>query len=277
MTTHQPGGSPLTAREAGLVAAVVTVVGVVLAVVLVVILGGAAVRADEGPARPRAGVDSSSMPLGSPLPVSAAAGTFQFVAVQNSGTPPVAWDPCRPVRYVIRPDNMPAGGEQAVHTAFARMSQVTGLRFIYDGPTAETLINDRHAFQPDRYGDRWAPVLVQWSSDAENPVFASTTGMVLAQTGSQPMRAGDDPTVFVTGQVDLSAAWFALLLADPSVTEGAERAQAIVLHELGHLVGLDHVEDEAQLMYPLTDQRDFQSGDLAGLAALGHGACVPSL
>ena len=51
--------------------------------------------------------------------------------------------------------------------------------------------------------------------------------------------------------------------------------KALVLHELGHLVGLDHVEDQRELMYPtMTGLRSFGPGDRSGLAALGAGRCI---
>jgi len=68
----------------------------------------------------------------------------------------------------------------------------------------------------------------------------------------------------------------------PGILEqrGGERAVAgIVLHELGHLLGLDHVDDEGQLMYPEARRgvSDFAAGDLTGLVQLGAGMCVPEL
>ncbi len=54
---------------------------------------------------------------------------------------------------------------------------------------------------------------------------------------------------------------------------------SILLHELGHLMGLAHVDDSAQLMFPEARREvpDFAAGDLTGLAALGGGVCVPEL
>jgi hypothetical protein len=53
---------------------------------------------------------------------------------------------------------------------------------------------------------------------------------------------------------------------------------AVLRHELGHLAGLDHVDDPGQLMNPVTsDVRTFQAGDRTGLARLGRGACAPDL
>lgn len=81
--------------------------------------------------------------------------------------------------------------------------------------------------------------------------------------------------MYVTGGVDLDTEEFAPLLASP---EGTAVARAVVLHELGHLLGLDHVAEAGQLMFPTTsDVLDFGDGDLTGLVQLGRGNCVPGL
>ena len=168
---------------------------------------------------------------------------------QDDDVTPVAYDPCRPIHYVVRPDNAPYGGEWLIQDAVARVSAVTGLQFIYDGATAEATSDQREPFQPDRYGDRWAPVLVTWDTDAEEPQFA---GGIAGLGGSQAVSANDGPGVFVTGTVQLDAAEFADVLSFP---DGAAMARAIVLHEFGHVVGLQHVDDPTQLMYPSTLER----------------------
>ena len=42
-----------------------------------------------------------------------------------------------------------------------------------------------------------------------------------------------------------------------------------MLHELGHLAGLSHVDDKAQVMYPVIGAADYAAGDRAGLSQLG--------
>ncbi|WP_456567930.1 matrixin family metalloprotease [Blastococcus sp. SYSU DS0539] len=221
---------------------------------------------------PTPGFEAADHPLGSPVPAPASGGTHLFVAMQEDDVRPVAYDPCRPIHYVIRPDNAPAGGEALIHEAFVRISGVTGLQFVYDGATAESASDARESFQPDRYGDRWAPVLVSWQTEVETPEFATGTAGL---AGSASVEPPGGPRVFVTGTVQLDAAAFADMLADPVRLAGA---RAVVLHELGHLVGLAHVADAGQLMYPSTSAvLDFAPGDLSGLVELGRGECVPSV
>ena len=206
-----------------------------------------------------------------PAPVGG--GSHAFVAFQANGVTPIAYDPCRPVHYVIRPDNMPAGGEEMVHAAAGRITQATGLQFVYDGATDEPVTEHREPYQPDRYGDRWAPVLVAWQTDTEN---AELAGGVVGLGGSTSMSFGVVSTsFFVSGIVVLDGGQF----PDVVARSGPEVAQAIVVHEFGHLVGLDHVADESQLMNPETVPgiTDFAAGDLEGLARLGRGSCAPHL
>ena len=59
-------------------------------------------------------------------------------------------------------------------------------------------------------------------------------------------------------------------------SQGQERAnlQAIVDHEFGHLVGLDHVDDPGELMAEVNIGRtSYGPGDLEGLARLGAIPC----
>ena len=57
---------------------------------------------------------------------------------------------------------------------------------------------------------------------------------------------------------------------------GADDVPSILLHELAHLVGLGHVEDPNQLMFPDAGNAvELGPGDLGGLAELGRGRCFP--
>lgn len=58
--------------------------------------------------------------------------------------------------------------------------------------------------------------------------------------------------------------------------DGWESARAVIMHELAHAIGLDHVDDSGELMQPKGsgDVTDWGPGDLEGLSALGSGRCI---
>ena len=126
------------------------------------------------------------------------AGPHGFVAFQADGVTPVAYDPCRPIRYVMRPGAPPPAASSSSASAIARIAEVTGLEFVRDGASDEAATRDRPIHQPERYGDRWAPVLIGWETEAENPELA---GDIVGEAGSAAVSLGAGPKVFVTGSV----------------------------------------------------------------------------
>jgi hypothetical protein len=222
---------------------------------------------------PRPGHEESEHPLGVPAALLASSSSYRFLAKQTDGAAPVAYDPCRPIHYVVRGHGEPAGADLIVTDSVLRVSHVTGLRFVYDGPTSEAPNSQRALYQPKRYGDRWAPVLISWVTPKENPDFAAD---VTGEGGSAHVGFPNRPSAYVTGAVELDTKQIANILQRH---DGRQVVRGIVLHELGHLVGLGHVADASQLMFPEGQPgvTDFAAGDLAGLHALGSGTCHPEL
>ncbi len=186
---------------------------------------------------------------------------------------PVRWDPCRPVHVVIRPDGEPAGGREAVTAAMAEVGAAAGLVFVVDGETDEAPEEDRSAMDRARYGDRWSPVLVAWSDEVAYPPLVGAVGVAgPAHDDGGAGRGVDDRKTWVTGTVVLDAAWFDDSLHD---TIGRRRAEAVLSHELAHLLGLGHSQDPFSLMSPTYQSVfDFSLSDRAGLARLGGGPCA---
>ncbi|KQR15894.1 matrixin family metalloprotease [Cellulomonas sp. Leaf334] len=249
--------------------------GVVLLTVLLAGLVAAAAYGwmwSSGQLGPPAGREEAAAPLGAPPLGQTATTGFTFTAMQPDGAGPVAYSPCRPIHYVVRPDGEPVGGAELIRTAVAQVSAATGLQFVEDGPTQEAPDTERDAYQPDVYGRRWAPVLVVWSTAAETPELAADVAGIAGS--ASVTRAGR--SVYVTGSVTLDAEDIGALAARP---ETRATALGIVTHEVAHLVGLDHVDDPTQLMYPSTNvtRTVFGTGDRAGLAALGAGECAPDV
>ncbi|MGF1661081.1 MAG: peptidase, partial [Kineosporiaceae bacterium] len=222
---------------------------------------------------PPPGTGAADSPLGSPSPPPGGSSSYVFTATQDDGTTPVAYDPCRQLRYVVRPDHAPPEADALLQEAFAAVSRATGLRATAAGATDEPPALERPPYQPERYGQAWAPVLVAWVTPEEVPGVA---GDVLGLAGSVSARAGDLPAVYVSGTVYLDGPQLSELYARPG---GRDLVRSTLEHELGHLVGLAHVDDATQLMYPRAtgDVATFQAGDLAGLVRLGTGPCVPEL
>lgn len=192
---------------------------------------------------------------------------FRYLGHQSVGVAPITWSPCRAIHYVTRPAHMPTGGAELLRSAVDQVSAATGLRFVDDGTADEAPSEDRAAYQPDRYGDRWAPVLVAWATPQEVPDFGVD---VAGEAGPAWVMTPSGDRAYVSGTVYLDAA--KLAAASPAV------ARAVVLHELGHLVGLAHVDDRNQLMFPQAGTvPSYGAGDLTGLAALGRGACQPDV
>ena len=195
-------------------------------------------------------------------------GQGPFAFERAAGGVPPRFDPCRPVRYVVS-GNEPFPGAGAVLTAaIAKVSAATGLQFVYQGTTTETPTSGRKSYQPGRYGEQWAPVLIAWT---DSGVVPALDGHVVGLGGNAVASIGGRARA-VSGIVYLDGPDLARMRGR-GIT-GAVQVQTVILHELGHLVGLAHVNDPTQVMYrSATPVGDYAAGDREGLAALGRGAC----
>lgn len=233
------------------------------------LVGGEVAR----PTQPSPSAEQQPTPLGTPAPVAVESPAHRFLALQPDASGPIAYDPCRPIHVVVNTRTASAGADTLLTEALAEVSRVTGLQFAVDGPTDERPDAEREPFQPDRYGDRWAPVLVAWSDPGE---VADLGGDIAGTGGSTWLELPRRASAYVTGAVTLDGPQIAEILQQPT---GHEQARAIIQHELAHLLGLDHVDDPAELMHPVgrPEVVAFGPGDLTGLAELGQGECFPDI
>lgn len=203
-----------------------------------------------------------------PVHAAGPGGSHAFMA-EDRGRP-VTYNPCKPIDIVVNDALAPPRADLLVAEAIGEVERATGLRLRVTGTTDEQPAEHRPSRQQDRYGDRWAPVLLAWTTPEQDPRLRGDTAGIAGSVPESTGMSGD--LRYVTGIVVLDAPQFRDLL--PQVA-GWERSRAIVMHELGHLVGLAHVEDPMELMgernmIPL----EFGPGDLQGLAVLGNGSCL---
>lgn len=220
---------------------------------------------------PPPGFEEQDRPLGqSPKPASDST-SYKFLATNADGSP-VGYSPCRPLHYVVNAALAPAGAGELVTNAIKTVSEATGIKFINDGATTETPSPSRAAYQKEAYGERWAPLLIAWTTPEQAPQLK---GPVIGTGGSTHFSFGDGPKSFVTGSLELDAPQIS---TDLERGDGSAYATAVILHELGHVMGLEHVDDPTQLMYPEIGAPDgLAAGDLNGLHELGRAQCRKDL
>jgi hypothetical protein len=200
------------------------------------------------------------------------------VWARNDDGEPVRWDPCSPVRIVVGSPGAPptyptAELRRDVESAAATLAEATGLDIVVEDTVEEVPDGDRSTVETTGDGRRWAPVLLGWRAPGEGglPLRDVDRGIAV------PVAVGPaGARVYVTAQVVLNPERADLVAgtADRGTSWGAT-----VLHELAHVLGLGHVDDERQLMhtYPGRGPVALGDGDLAGLAAVGarDGTCLP--
>jgi len=189
----------------------------------------------------------------------------------DDGGEPIRYDPCRPLGWVVNPDGAPAGAVDLVHSAVDDVEQSTGLDFEYLGETDEVASFERSLFQ-DRYGSGFAPIIIGFSTEDATPDLA---GSVTGVGGSSAVSGAYGVPQYLRSGVVIMDADDVAEIQEQSTGEWL--AQAIVRHELGHVVGLGHVADTAELMNAENMRTtEWGPGDRQGLAIAGNGPCEPA-
>lgn len=178
---------------------------------------------------------------------------YTFARVQRDGVSPVTW-PCEgAIPVEVNPAGAPKDYEALIGRAIARANAASGFRFEVVGE-----VQDWDFLERGR-----GPVLLGFADETEVELLAGITAGIGGSTYA--WETGDGPYTAVGGVV---------VLDTDVVDRPDEGAELILLHELGHVLGLGHTETPGELMQATgSGQGDFGPGDLAGLAQLRASAC----
>ena len=187
-------------------------------------------------------------------------GAYAFVVTTPNGDP-VGWDHCESIHYVVNPAGGPPDWENTVEDGIEEISEASGFSFTFDGTTKQ-----RDFDQPLTDPVNPPPVIIGWADSTEVPDLKGSTAGI---GGSTPVRTGGR-VHFATGVVVLDSEAY-----DQMEVSGETTAERLILaHELGHVLGLDHVDDIGELMNAeYVGQRGFGSGDREGLRQLRELPC----
>jgi hypothetical protein len=251
----------------------------IVAVVFGVFAIGSMLRAPEPldvafPATPSALPSDGASPSPSPTPGTEPRrkvdGRFRFL--ERVGGVPVRWDPCQTITYAINADDADSPIAPDLRRALQRVTEVTGIRFESVGTTREGFL---HAYQRMRFARviRRAELILIWVDHDDY---------------REILRRLHDPRPSIAFAKTMKGLYAnrdqyfgGIIVMDDDATSvrgfGSTYAHgAVLLHELGHIMGLDHVKDPDQLMYsgrnPRWNLHDFGPGDLEGLRLLGEDA-----
>jgi hypothetical protein len=260
-------------------------VALVLSFALAVVLGVLAVSSlltEPVDLRERAassGPVPSSIPPPTPSPaLSPAAPTFRpkvdgaFRFLERVGGVPVRWNPCETITYAVNDAGATSPVRPDLKEALRRVTRATGIRFRSVGTTGETFLR---AYQRMRYEGviRKAELILIW---VDHDAYL---GILRRLNDPRPSIAFAKTMAGLYADQDQYFGGIVVIDADATANHGFGYRYAhgsVLLHELGHIMGLDHVRDPEQLMYsgrhPNFSVRTYGPGDLEGLRRLGMDA-----
>jgi hypothetical protein len=233
------------------------------------------VAANGGVTAGAPGSVAASAASGAPATLSATPATLMGVTTEHTflvpganGAAPARWNPCQPITYAVNVSDAPAGWQADLDAALGQVATATGISFTYEGTTTAV-----PSVNTPPTGD---DAVIGWVTSAQAPKLVDGPDGVVGYGGGYYINSAQGPLEFVGGYVAINGA---------AVGSGANQVRPgggvgltdvqLLLHELGHMMGLNHVTNPYEVMYPDINpqsQGQYEAGDLGGLAQLGTGA-----
>ena len=174
----------------------------------------------------------------------------------KKGKPGARWYPCRPITWGVVEKGLVAEEIPRITQAFATIASATGLRFTYKG------VSKKHGKSPIYHtptipGVDIAITFEDFAKTYPKQVKASAYG------GAQYASYTSEIARYRYGYVRVDTPDL------PGIPEPLR--EVLFLHELGHVIGLDHAPGPNVMNPTLSpDIMQFSAGDLAGLKVLGR-------
>ena len=175
-------------------------------------------------------------------------------ASHSTGGQPVRWNPCAPIRYYVNMGGYDPSFRLVITEAVERLEAATGLPLVPVGDTTFMPTMSSGAQLPGVDGEI---VIALGDEGQTNLVPGSVVGRAGILYGTSIVKAS---VVIDMGDVGSNPPW-------SSTGPGP-----VLLHELAHAVGLDHVNDSSQLMNSVASPGGpvtYGTGDLTGLWRVG--------
>lgn len=162
------------------------------------------------------------------------------------------WNPCEDIKYILSEDTTQEM-KSILEESMKKIEELRMVKFKFMGYTTEvSSINWGEELENNSY----RPVLISFTSPKKTDVLGSGNA-----GGAVVNRSGTNPDIFVSGTIAYNRGIFEGL--KDGFTDGASKGN-LILHELGHLVGLGHVDVKGSLMYPILNnetEKGFSSSE----------------
>lgn len=226
------------------------------------------VRSDTATEPPRVPNDPPQSPTSPPTAPTTAPGSANDWGFLHDGGS--RWNPCKAITWAYHPDGAYAGAQADIDEAIARVSAQSGLSFTYTGTTTYVPLA-----KPSTGTAPQVDLVVAWSDESQVTELAGSVAGVGG--GSAVGVIGRDVAYEIVGGVlvlDRGAG-----LRPGFDVSGSPTWGQVITHEVMHVVGLHHAQENTQIMYPMVTSTNhrFGAGDLTGLSKVGASSgCLPT-